>query len=116
MKKLSLLLLFLVLCTSISAFAQAENVVKTDVRQGVDVVKVYEQVVKEGYGTPAIYKKLANTYYFKNEYQKAKKWFEKLFDVEKLSDATLKRRYRQTLKALNLDLKDNQYLAVNTSN
>ena len=116
MKRLSLLLLLLVMCTTVTALSQSENTTKTDINNDVDVVKVYEQVVLEGYGTPYIYKKLANTYYFKNEYQMAKKWFEKLFEVEKPLDATLKHRYRQTLKALNIEFKDNQYLAVQGSN
>jgi len=116
MKKLSLLLLLLVLCTSINTFAQAESAVNIDVNKNVDVLKVYEQIVMEGHGTPDIYEKLANAYYFKNEYPAAKNWFEKLFEVEKPSDATLKHRYRQTLKALNLEFKDNQYLVANTSN
>jgi hypothetical protein len=86
------------------------------VNKDVDLAKVYEQVVVEGYGTPKIYKDLANAYYFKNEYFKAKKWFEKLFDVEKPTDATLKHRYRQTLKALDLEFKNNQYLTASSSN
>jgi len=116
MKTLPKLVLMLFALFSISTYAQSETSGKTDVNTDVDVVKVFEQVVVEGYGTPYIYKELANAYYFKNEHQKAKKWFEKLFDVEKTSDATLKHRYRQTLKALNLEFKNNQYLAHNGSN
>jgi hypothetical protein len=107
------LLLVLISCTSL---AQGESSRKTDVNKDVDLVKVYEQVVVEGYGTPLIYRELANAYYFKNEHSNAKKWFEKLFDVEKPSDATLKHRYRQTLKALNLEFKNNRYLTASSSN
>jgi hypothetical protein len=104
------------MCISFSAFAQANSHKKTNVNKDVDVVKVYEQVAKDGYGTPLIYKELANAYYFKNEYLKAKKWFEMLFDVEKPLDATLKHRYKQTLKALDLEFKNNRYLAVSGTN
>lgn len=116
MIKLPRLLVLLFTFITITAVAQSKNTRKTDVNRDVDVVKVFEQVVKEGYGTPYIYKELANAYYFKNEHLKAKKWFEKLFEVEKPLDATLKHRYRQTLKALKLEFKNNRYLAVGGSN
>ena len=116
MKMLSLWMLLFCACVSFSAIAQSEDSKKTNVNKDVDVVKVYEQVVIEGYGTAHIYKELANAYYFKNEYNKAKKWFEKLFDTEGSSDATLKHRYRQTLKALDLEFKDNAYLSVTGTN
>ena len=116
MKSLPRLLLMLFACLSLTSYAQSNTTKKTNVKQKVDVVKVYEQVVLEGYGTPYIYKELANAYYFKCEYNQAKKWYEELFEVEKLSDATLKHRYRQTLKALSLEFKNNAYLANNGSN
>ncbi|WP_203294697.1 hypothetical protein [Luteirhabdus pelagi] len=85
---------------SLTISAQETTISKTDVNKHVDVVKVYEQVEEEGYGTPFIYKELANAYYFKSEYAKAKKWFEKLFASEEVTDKTLQYRYKQTLKAL----------------
>ena len=116
MKKLPQLLFVLFACLSMTAYAQSETTKKTKVNKKVDVVKVYEQVVLEGHGTPYIYKKLANAYYFKSEYGQAKKWFEELFEVENPTDGTLKHRYRQTLKALSLEFKTNAYLANNSSN
>jgi tetratricopeptide (TPR) repeat protein len=116
MKRLPQLIFLLFSCLAISTFAQSKSATKTDVNKDVDVVKVYEQVAKDGYGTPYIYEELANAYYFKNEYEKAKKWFEKLFDVQKPLDATLIHRYRQTLKALDLEFKGNRYLAVSGTN
>lgn len=116
MKKLPQLMLLLFACISFSTFAQTKTASKSDVNKDVDVVKVYEQVVIDGYGTPYIYEELATAYYFKNEYSKAKKWFEKLFEVQKPMDATLKHRYRQTLKALDLEYKDNRYLAISGTN
>ena len=116
MKRLSQLLFVICVCITFSGFSQSVKEVKADVNNDVDIVKVYEQVVVEGYGTAHIYKELANAYYFKNEYEKAKKWFEKLFDTEGNSDATLKHRYRQTLKALDLEFKNNAYLAINGTN
>ena len=77
---------------------------------------MYEQVVKEGYGTPFIYKKLANAHYFKSNYGAAKKWFEKLFSIEKPTDETLKYRYKQSLKALDLYTPDNKDITYSGTN
>lgn len=89
---------------SIGGFAQ------TDVNTDVDRTMVFEQVVKEGYGTPKIYKALGNGHYFKGNFAKAKKWYEKLFETEPLTDATLAFRYKQSLKALNIDIATNTHL------
>jgi hypothetical protein len=88
----------------VSGFSQ------TDVNTDVDRTLVYEQVVKEGYGTPAIYKALGNGHYFKGNYEKAKKWYEKLFETEALTDPTLTFRYKQSLKALDIDYTTNRHL------
>ncbi len=76
---------------------------KIDVNKDIDVVKVYLQVVKEGYGTSFIYKELANAFYLRGNYSESKKWFEKLFAKEETADATMKYRYNQSLKALGLN-------------
>ena len=101
MNKPIIALLFAIL--SFSSYAQGVNSDFVDVNKDVDVTIVYEQVVKEGYGTPFIYKELANAYYFKNEHSKAKTWYEKLFETEKSDDETLTFRYHQTLKALKVE-------------
>ncbi|WP_432411951.1 hypothetical protein [Rasiella sp. SM2506] len=85
---------------------------KTDVNKDIDIVKVYEQTIKEGYPTLEIYKKLANTQYFRSNYKEAKKWFEKWFEMELPKDETSRYRYHQTLKVLKVDTKKNRYLAI----
>ncbi len=97
--KRNLLVLFLFASISTFSFSQS-SVNKIDVNKDIDVVRVYEQVVKEGYGTPFIYKKLATAYYFKSEYEKALTWFQKLFSEEKNADPELAHQYYQTLKAV----------------
>lgn len=89
------------LFASISTFSFSQTTPhKTDVNKDIDVVRVYEQVVVEGYGTPFIYKKLATAYYFKSDYGKALTWFQKLFAVEKNTDPELAHQYKQSLKAV----------------
>jgi hypothetical protein len=64
MKKLPCLLLVLFACNSMATFTQSKSDEKDD---------VYEQMALDGDCTPYIYKELAYAYYFKNEYQEAKK-------------------------------------------
>jgi len=99
---------------SVVGFSQTKKI--TDVNKDIDLVKIYIQVVKEGYGTPQIYKELANGYYFRSNYTESKKWFEKLFDSEKITDETLLYRYKQSLKALGVFLENNTYLAISGTN
>ena len=94
----------------VPALVMGQKEVKTNVNKDIDVTKVYEQVVKEGYGTPKVYKKLANAHYFKSNYTEAKKWFETLFEAEEVTDETILYRYSQTLKALEISLDNNPYL------
>lgn len=94
-------LLVFLLFASVSTFSFSQTTPhKTDVNKDIDVVRVYEQVVVEGYGTPFIYKKLATAYYFKSEYGKALTWFQKLFSEEKNTDPELAHQYNQALKAV----------------
>ncbi|MFT5237280.1 MAG: hypothetical protein ACI9M9_000872 [Flavobacteriaceae bacterium] len=116
MKKIPCLLLVLFACTSMATFAQSKSDEKAEVHEKIDVVNVYEQMALDGDGTPYIYKELAYAYYFKNEYKEAKKWFEELFEAEEQSDETVKHRYRQTLKVLSLDFKENRYLVKSGAN
>jgi len=87
-----------------------------DVNKDIDLVKVYTQVVKEGYGTVSIYKELANAYYFRSDYAESKKWFEKLFSEEETNEAIHLYRYKQSLKALKIPLEGNVYLSKEGNN
>ncbi len=101
-------LLTLLIFASISCFSFSQSKThKTDVNKDIDVVRVYEQVVKEGYGTPFIYRELAKAYYFKSEYGKALSWFQKLFAEERNTDPDLAQQYSQSLKAVAIESSGN---------
>ncbi len=87
-------------CVTLSAYSQSKPTL--DVNTDIDRAKVYEAYVKDGYGTPEIYKELANSYYFNSDYKKSKYWFEKLFESTTITDKQLLFRYQQTLKALGI--------------
>jgi hypothetical protein len=82
------------------------------VNRDIDLVPVFERVVEDGYGTVFIYKELANGYYFRNNFGKAKYWFEKLFLEEPPTDEILLHRYKQSLKALGINFEDQSYYLV----
>ena len=82
MKSFTLVTLFFLFSLSTTAAAQTTAIEKTDVNKDIDLMRVYEQYVKDGYGTPAVYKKLADGYYFKNDYTTAKKWLEALLQAD----------------------------------
>lgn len=108
----NLLFCFLFVSISTCSFSQSKPH-KTDVNKDIDVVRVYEQVVKEGYGTIFIYRELATAYYFKSEYGKAIVWFQKLFSEQKNTDPELTHQYNQALKAVSIatsvDLQKNHF-------
>ncbi len=93
---------------SLTTYSQSQD--KIDVNRDIDLVKVYTQVVNEGYGTVSIYKELANAHYFRSDYSESKKWFEKLFSEEESQEKIHLYRYKQSLKALKLYTEDNVYL------
>lgn len=97
-----------------TSFSQTEK--RIDVNKDIDLVKVYTQVVNEGYGTPEVYKELANACYFKSDYSASKKWYEKLFSEIETDDELLLYRYKQSLKALGLFDKENEYLTAKSAN
>lgn len=61
-------------------------VVKEELREGqrpdfimINPVYVYERVLEKGYKSVFMFKKVADYYYFKNQMDKATKWYEELF-------------------------------------
>ena len=98
MKKKSIAPFLLLFCITTFSFSQSHHTSSVN----IDKTKVFENYVKQGYGSPKIYMELANHYYFNNNYKKAKYWFEKLNADKTITDKQLLFRYKQTLKALGL--------------
>ena len=102
--------LFIIAAFFLSTTFHAQETSKIDVNKDISITKGYEQVIKEGYGTPKVYLDLANAHYFEANYLSAKKWYEKVFETEELVTKKVLFRYRQSLKALNEDFTKNKYL------
>ncbi len=100
---------FVVLCFAIfsgifsKTIAQEKPIVK---KHEIDIVKVYERVVADGYVDAFIYKKLATEYYSRSDFANSKKYFEKLFKLQKIKDSEIELKYNNCLKALS-DLNQN---------
>ena len=112
MKPFTLVTLLFLFSLSTTITAQTTEVEKIDVNKDIDLMRVYEQYVKDGYGTPAVYKKLADGYYFKNDYLTAKKWLEALLQADASTPKMYVNRYIQTLRALDIDTTNNKYLTL----
>ena len=116
MKSFTLVALLFLLSLSTTVTSQTTAIEKTDVNKDIDLMRVYEQYVKDGYGTPAVYKKLADGYYFKNDYTTAKKWLEELLQADASTPKMYINRYIQTLRALDIDTTNNKYLTLQKRN
>jgi Tfp pilus assembly protein PilF len=116
MKSFTLVALLFLFSLSTTVTSQTTAIKKTDVNKDIDLMRVYEQYVKDGYGTPAVYKKLADGYYFKNDYTTAKKWLEALLQADASTPKMYINRYIQTLRALDIDTANNKYLTLQKRN
>jgi len=111
-KKISILFvpLFISFFGAVHAQQSAEPVSQEN--QIIDVIKVYELVVADGYESAQIFETLATEHFFKKNYLDAKKWFEKLFLIEKNPEPIAYFRYAKSLEALEDYNKADQYLAI----
>lgn len=104
-----LLIICAILFSSVIVAQQQTSTI--DVNKDVDLLVVYEAYVADGYGTPEIYKKLANGNYFRDNYKAAAKWYEKLFETETPIKKIHAFRYKQSLIVLKRDIASNPHLA-----
>ncbi len=101
---------FLALYSSI--FAQQSEVPGLQQNYNIDVVKVYEKVVEDGYESVQIFQKLANSHYSRGNYIQARKWFEKWFNLDKTPERIAYLKFSKTLQALNEIEKAKHYLLL----
>lgn len=78
----------------------------------MNAVSIYIEVDKNGYGSPDIYKKIADSYYFNANYSEANVWYEKLIKSTEDVDYEYYYRYSQTLKTVPDLEKSNYYYAL----
>ncbi len=106
--------LFIFLLTSAIVLSQQTLLKKTDSAfenlAYMDVVKIYEKAVIKGYGTPDIFLKLGDAYYFNAVYPMANKWYTKAIETATPIDPEYYFRYAQSLKSVGEQQKADVYL------
>lgn len=107
-----LLFVFFLAGSTITLKAQQMNTPASQANQPIDVIKIYEMVVAEGYESAQIYETLATENFYISNFADAKKWFEKLFVLNPNPEPMAYYRYAKSLEALKELEKANQYLAL----
>lgn len=64
----------------------------------INVMDIYERVAEKGYQSIYMYKLLANYFFFKNEMEKAAKWYEELFAMTTDLDPVFLYRFGDALR------------------
>jgi len=112
MKKNLTPLLIALFCIAFSAQGQENLPEKTFESKQIDVIKIYENVLNDGYESAQIYQKLAQANYARGNYQDAKKWFEKWFEMEKNPSPVAYYHYSKTLEYLEEHEKAKEFLEL----
>lgn len=98
------LLITLLMAFSANLYSQQAKIGKADKSYEnfayIDAIKTYERVAEKGYKSADMFKKLANSYYFNAELEKANKWYKELFALNEDVEPEYYYRYSQTLKAI----------------
>ena len=93
------------------AKSSISNVSKeTDSNAYIDVLKTYERVTNKGYESEDMLKKMGNSYFFKEEYDKADKYYSKLFSLTTNLEPDYYYRYSIVLKSIGNSIKADEYL------
>lgn len=76
----------------------------------IDVMKVYERVVNKGYESEPMLKKMGNSYYLNNDFEKAAKCYSKLLNITTNLEPEIYYRYSIILKSMGEIKKSEEYL------
>jgi tetratricopeptide (TPR) repeat protein len=88
----------------------SETPKKVDSYASIDIIKTYERVSEKGYESIDMLKKLANSYFFSDEFEKAEKSYSKLFTKTTDVEPEYYYRYSIALKSVGKTEKSNEYL------
>ena len=114
MKNYKLLYLALISVFSFCGYSQEAKInagdKKYDSYAYIDAIKTYERVAEKGYKSEDLFKKLANSYYFNSNFEKAAKWYGELFAMNTQIETEYYYRYAQSLKSAGETVKANKIL------
>ncbi|PKB18925.1 hypothetical protein [Flavobacterium sp. 5] len=83
---------------------------KKDSYAYIDVIKTYERVADKGYESVDMLKKVGNSYFFNDEFEKAEKCYSKLFSITTDVEPEYYYRYSITLKSMGNIQKSDEFL------
>ena len=116
MKKNILLYITIISVFSFSSYSQEKKIASGDKKYDnyayIDAIKTYERVAEKGYKSEDMFKKLANSFYFNSEFDKAAKWYGELFAMNTEVEPEYYYRYAQSLKSIGDTAKANQILDI----
>ena len=102
--KIKLFVFFtLLIFISFSGYSQERSVVPADNKyeqyEYIDAISIYEKVAEKGYKDEQLFQRLGNAYYFNANFEKAAKWYDALFLMNKNQGPEYLYRYSQALKS-----------------
>ena len=95
---------------SSAAMSISDKPKKTDSYAYIDIIKTYERVADKGYESIDMLKKIANSYFFNDELDKAEKCYGKLFSLTTDLEPEYYYRYSIALKAMGKIEESNEFL------
>jgi outer membrane protein OmpA-like peptidoglycan-associated protein len=102
MKKQLIYFLLVLLATGSKVVAQQQKLdlaqKKYDQLAYSESIKTYEELAKDGYKSKELLENLANAYYYKAEFEPAKRWYDSLFIFTQELSANTYSKYVSTLK------------------
>ena len=93
----------LLIFISFSGYSQERSVVPADNKyeqyEYIDAISIYVKVAEKGYKDEQLFQRLGNAYYFNANFEKAAKWYDALFLMNKNQGPEYLYRYSQALKS-----------------
>ena len=114
MKNSILIYITIISFCSFNNFAQKTKVSKSEKKHynsvDINTINTYERVAEKGYKSADMFKKMANSYYFNAEMDKAAKWYGELFAITSDVEAEYYYRYAHSLKSIGQNEKANEMM------
>lgn len=100
------------ICLSTSYSQQTKTNTKNIGYTYIDPIKTYERIANKGYKSIDMFQQLGNSYYSKNQFEKAAKWYSELFAMNKKIETIYYYRYAHSLNCINQIEEANKYFEL----
>ena len=104
MKKYIFLFITIISIISQNIYSQRVKLASADMEYEnfsyINAIKTYERIAEKGYKSADMFQKLANSYYFNAQLDKAEKWYGELFAIDPNQKPEYYYRYSQSLRSV----------------